>query len=102
MNYSPRCNHGVSFGAYCGQCAIALDEAFKRNKIMPEPISLVTTRSDQDIVNDLRKRVVEAYKPILDLCTEANNDGFALQVNVGPDVFGRFQISQLQIIKVYK
>lgn len=69
---------------------------------MPEPISLVPGRTDQDIVNDLKKRVIEAYKPLLDLCTEANNDGFALQITIGPDAFGRFQIQQLQIIKVWK
>ncbi len=63
---------------------------------------LVPTLSDQDIVDDLRKRVIEAYKPLLALCTEANDHGLALQINIGPDAFGTFQIQQFQVIKVFK
>lgn len=69
---------------------------------MPEPISLVPTLSDQDRVNDLRKRVIEAYRPILELATEANHNGLALQVTIGPDAFGTFQIQNFQVLKVYK
>lgn len=69
---------------------------------MDKIATLIPNRSDQEIVDDLRNRVVEAYKPLLDLCTEAQTRGFGLNVQIGPDAFGRFVIQSFQVIKVYK
>lgn len=65
-------------------------------------VQLVKTKTDQELVDDLRKRVIEAYKPLLALCTEANHNGLILQITIGPDAFGNFTIQQCQIMKVYK
>lgn len=96
--YPPRCNHGVAVTKECRLCEA---EAYP-GASMPDPIQLVPNRSDQDIVDDLRKRVIEAYRPLLDLCTEAHKSGLAMQIEIGPDAFGVFGIRNFQVIKIFK
>lgn len=66
------------------------------------PLKLVPGKTDAETANDLRKRLVEAYQPLLKLADEANDVGMAFQCAIGPDAFGKFQIQQCQIMKVFK
>lgn len=69
---------------------------------MPDPIQLVPGKTDQEIYDDLKKRVVDAYQPLLALCDEAQTHGFIIQVGIGPNAFGKFAIQNCQIMKVFK
>lgn len=69
---------------------------------MNEPIQLVPGKSDAEMAVDFRKRIIELYEPLLELLTEANNKGFAINVGCGLDGLGRIAILQLQISKVFK
>lgn len=69
---------------------------------MSEPIQLVPGKTDQDIASDIKRRLIEAYKPLLDLADEAQDNGLVFQCQIGPNAFGKFTIIQCQIMKVYK
>jgi len=69
---------------------------------MPEPIALVSGKSDQELADEFKQRAIDAYKPLLELCTEANRKGFAMNIGIGPDAFGNFHIQNIVISKVFK
>lgn len=69
---------------------------------MPDPIQLVPGKNDQDIANDIKKKIVEAYGPLLALADEAQDAGMAFQCSIGPNTFGKFVIQDLKILKVFK
>lgn len=67
-----------------------------------EPIKLVTGKTDQELCDDLRKRLIECYQPLLALADEANNLGIVFQIDIGPNAFGKFQIQRCQFMKVFE
>jgi hypothetical protein len=62
---------------------------------------LVPTKSDKEIAEELRKELAEAAKPYLDACTKANSLGFVVNSHFGIDPFGRYVITQLNLMKYY-
>lgn len=68
---------------------------------MNEVARIVPTKPDAEIAADLKKRMVEAYQPVLDLCTEANAAGFEIGINSGMEPLGRHVITVLKVAKVY-
>lgn len=64
--------------------------------------TLVPGKSDQEIANELKKKIIAAYEPLCQIADECNDNGMAMQVTIGPNAFGKFVIQSLQVIKVYK
>lgn len=66
---------------------------------MNDPVKLVTTKSDQDRADEIKKEIVEASKPLLDVLTKVHNEGFVVGLNFGPNAFKQTIIQQLVIAK---
>lgn len=68
---------------------------------MNSPIALVTAKTDADYAADLKRRLIEAYKPVNILLDEATANSFLVQVNTGPDAFGKQTITGLLVAKKF-
>lgn len=67
---------------------------------MSDPVKLITNKTDQDYANELRAKVVEAYKPLIVVLQEATDNKFIVNATVGQSqVTGRIELMQLQIMK---
>ena len=62
---------------------------------------LVPGKSDAQLADELKLKIVEAYEPILAVLNEVTKAGFVAQIQVGPDAFGKPHITALQIYKNY-
>ena len=69
------------------------------NPVSLDPVRLVPTLSDADIAADLKRRLVEAFEPILALCNEADAKGFVLSYSSGKGPIGKHVITQLIVAK---
>lgn len=67
---------------------------------MSNVANLVPTKSDAEFAKEYRERVIELWKPIIELLNEADKNGFKLNVGCGPTPMG-FQILQLEILKSF-
>jgi hypothetical protein len=65
---------------------------------MSEPLSLVPGKTDAEYAKELKEKIIEVYKPLLEVLTQANKDGFVVQCDVGPGAFG-IVINRLIIMK---
>lgn len=63
--------------------------------------ALRAVRTDQDIANDLKRRLAEAYKPVLDVLDEAHSAGFIVSVQTGLGPFDKQAILSLQVLKKF-
>lgn len=68
---------------------------------MNDVARIVPNKPDSEIAADLKRRIVEVYKPVLDLCSEAQASGFELQVASGVGPLGRHVITLCKVVKVY-
>jgi len=66
---------------------------------MSDPVKLVTTKSDQDRADEIKKEIIEASKAFLDVMTKVYKEGFVINLNFGPNSFGQIVIQQLIIAK---
>ena len=64
-------------------------------------VQLVTTRSDAEISADLRRRLLEAFKPVLEIFDEASTSGLAIQWDSIKPVSPRYkhEVNGLRIVK---
>lgn len=64
-------------------------------------VQLVTTRSDSEIAADLKRRLLEAFKPVLEIFDEASTSGLAIQWDNIKPVSPRYkhEVNGLRIIK---
>jgi hypothetical protein len=63
--------------------------------------TLVPGKNDKELSEEFKERVIEAYKPLIALCDEMDKQGFQMQCSVGKNAFGKYQIIQLQLMKVF-
>lgn len=63
--------------------------------------NLVPTKSDAELAEELKQKVADAYQPFIDLLNEYDRHGLNVQAAVGKNAFGKYQVMQLQVIKVY-
>ena len=56
-------------------------------------------RSDAEIAEDLKKRIIEVYKPFIEIIEEARKQGFQITVQCGPGPMGNMLITQLIVAK---
>ena len=66
-----------------------------------EPIKLVTTKSDKELAEELKKELNSAAQPWLDACTKAYANGFIVQAQFGIDWYGKTVIMSMSLIKQY-
>jgi hypothetical protein len=64
-------------------------------------VQLVPTRSDGEIAADLKRRLLEAFKPVLEIFDEAATSGLAIQWDNIKPVSPRYkhEVNGLRIIK---
>jgi hypothetical protein len=64
-------------------------------------VQLVTTRSDAEIAADLKRRLLEAFKPVLEIFDEASSSGLAIQWDNIKPVSPRYkhEVNGLRIVK---
>lgn len=62
---------------------------------------LVTTKPDAELAEEFKQKVIEAYKPLIDICNEYEKHGLMVQASIGKNAIGQFQLIQLQIIKTF-
>ncbi len=72
------------------------------NKDHPNILQLAPSGTDADFAAELKQKIIERYKPLLELLTEAGNRGFSVQVACGKGPLGNYIIQQLTISKVFK
>lgn len=60
-----------------------------------------TVKGDKEIANDLRKEFFEALAPVADLISKANEYGFEVGFQFGPNAFGKVQIQAINLMKKY-
>ena len=60
-----------------------------------------TVKGDKDIATDLRKEFFDALAPVAALITKANEYGFEVGFQFGPNVFGQVQVQQVNLMKKY-
>jgi hypothetical protein len=117
------CQHGTLFTEWCPACAKQLEYYNKMDNLAKVPgktdqeihdnilecynkmdnvTKLVPGKTDQEIADDIRRRLIDAYRPLLDLADEAKDNGLVFQCAIGENAFGKFVITNCQIMKVYK
>jgi len=65
------------------------------------PNTLKTVKGDKDIATDLRKEFFDALAPVAALITKANEFGFEVGFQFGPNAFGQVTIQAINIMKKY-
>jgi hypothetical protein len=76
------------------------------NKLFPsdpynDPVKLVTTKPDAEVAEELKKELLEALKPALEIATRALSLGFQLQLNMGPNAFKQVIVQDMRLMKVF-
>lgn len=67
---------------------------------MSDLVKLIPNKTDQDYANELRARVIEAYKPLIAILQEATDNKFMVNATVGQSqVSGKIELMQLQLMK---
>jgi hypothetical protein len=66
-----------------------------------EVARIVPTKPDAELAAEFKLRMVELYKPLLELCTEAHAAGFEINVQSGMGPLGKHVITLLRIARVY-
>lgn len=64
-------------------------------------VQLVPTRPDAEVAADLKRRMVEAYGPVLALLDEAAGAGFHVNLQAGMGLLGRHIVTVVQVSKVF-
>jgi len=64
-------------------------------------VQLVTTRSDAEIAADIKRRLLEAFKPVLEIFDEASTSGLAIQWDNIKPVSPRYkhEVNGLRVVK---
>jgi hypothetical protein len=64
-------------------------------------VQLITTRSDAELAADLKRRLLGAFKPVLEIFDEASTAGLAIQWDNIKPVSPRYkhEVNGLRIIK---
>lgn len=63
---------------------------------MNEPL-----KPDADVAADLKQKIAEAVKPLLEVVAAAGRDGFGVHFQIGNDAFGRPALTVLKIVKEF-
>lgn len=67
---------------------------------MPEPIKLLTTRSDAEIAVDVKKTLLNYLTNVCELMDAAQSAGLTVTFSIGKDWRNKNMIAALNVIKV--
>lgn len=76
-------------------------EQLRARAIPNSPVQLVPTKSDAELAEEFKKKVAEAYQPLIAVLDEYDKHGLNMQASVGKNAFGKFQIVQLIVMKQF-
>lgn len=68
---------------------------------MPDPVTLVPTKSDVDTAADLRRDMQMALEPLVKVVQAAKDNGFIINFQVGPGPMGRIAILNISVAKEF-
>ena len=68
---------------------------------MSEVARIVPTKPEAEVAADFKRRAVEIYQPLLDLCTEAHQAGFEVHIGSGMGPLGKHVLTMCRVIRVY-
>lgn len=63
--------------------------------------TLVPTRSDHEVADDIKRRLREALVPVLALMDEARAAGFIPHFSVGTNQLGRSAVTDVKLVREY-
>lgn len=66
---------------------------------MSNVASLVPTKSDKEIADNIRSELIAAYKPIVEILTDAKKAGFDVMISTGADGFMQVHLMEIKIVK---
>ena len=108
MTESEICDAGATFALLCGtwyfgeqQMSDNLQDLRDFNETDKAIARIVPTLSDADIAADLKRRMVDAFQPILAICDEAKSKGFVIGYGSGEGPLGKQVITQLIVARHY-
>lgn len=67
---------------------------------MPEPIKLITTRSDADVATDIKNALADRLARVCELMDVAQDAGLTVNFSIGKDWRNRNVIVGLSVVKV--
>lgn len=67
---------------------------------MPEPIKLITTRSDADVATDIKNALADRLARVCELMDAAQDTGLTVNFSIGKDWRNRNVIVGLSVVKV--
>jgi hypothetical protein len=68
---------------------------------MNEPIKIVPGKSDKELAEEFKLKIVEAYKPLLSVLDDLTQAGFQANIQCSLNAFGKMHISVLSIHKQF-
>lgn len=67
---------------------------------MAGPVALVTAKPDKEYAAELKKRIIEAYKPLIEVLQDATDNHFIVNCTVAQNqATGRIELQVIQIMK---
>lgn len=63
--------------------------------------TLVPNKPDAELAEDFKQEVAKAYEPLIEVLDKYDAHGLNVLASVGKNVFGKFQIQQLTVIKTF-
>jgi len=84
-------------------CSMSIDRERLRSEFVggDNVAQLVPGKTDAELAADFKKRMVEAYGPVLALLDEAHAAGMSINAGAGMGPMGKFVISLMQVTKLY-
>ncbi len=64
-------------------------------------VSLVPGKTDKELADEFKQRIVEAHEPLLKLFDEIKAAGFEPQVMCAPGPLGKHVITSLMLVKKF-
>jgi hypothetical protein len=95
------CGDLLVHGGAGSDCRRRLVPCVRRRVTMSEPLHLVTTKPDAEVVAEIKEKVAAALRQVCVAFDDAKASGFEVGFQVGPDFLGKFQITQLTVMKKF-
>lgn len=64
-------------------------------------VGLIPNKTDNELAEEIKKELIEAYEPLILILDKAEKLGFNCNVQVGKNAFGKYQIVVMQLMKLF-
>lgn len=68
---------------------------------MAEAVKLVTGKTDAELAADIKRRLLEASGPVLEILDEAKANGLEVNIAWGPGPLGKIAVTNLVVFKTF-